>query len=338
MALWSAEIDRLRPLIRAEGRAMTEAMSPAFSAVFPHGTAGSYDAEALADLRRQLSAPGQQAVDRHVEGPRGPIRLRTFVPARPARAVLLNIHGGGFIMGAPEMNDGLNAFLSQTLDLAVVSVDYRLAPEHRYPAAHDDCETAAAWLIDHAGTEFGTTRLLINGESAGANLAAATLLRLRRRGHGGRFSAAALEFGVYDLSGTPSAQEETDHDVLTATVLRGMMDLAHPDLSPAQRRDPDLSPLHADLTGLPPVLFGVGTADHLVDDTLFLERRWDLANRNTTLLVYPDAPHGGTGLPSVLPHWQPALLDFLDTHLSGEQQPDTQEAGGGRTDTRGARP
>ncbi|MFJ9214106.1 alpha/beta hydrolase [Streptomyces sp. NPDC102264] len=325
MALWSAEIDRLRPAVRAEGRAMVEAMSPAFSAVFPGGPAQAYDAEALDDLRRQLSAAGQdEAVDRYIEGPHGPVRLRTFVPVRPARAVLLNIHGGGFIMGSPEMNDGLNAFLSRTLDLAVVSVDYRLAPEHRYPAAHDDCETAASWLIDHAGEEFGTTRLLINGESAGANLAAATLLRLRRRGTVGRFAAAVLEFGVYDLSGTPSTQEETHHDVLSATVLRGMMDLAHPELSSTQRRDPDLSPLHADLTGLPPVLFGVGTADHLVDDTLFLERRWDVANRNTTLLVYPDAPHGGTGLPSVLSHWQPALLTFLDSHLA-----DTETAGDG---------
>lgn len=306
---------------------MVETMAPAFTAVFPGGTTQGYDAVALDDLRRQLSTPGQnQAIDRYVEGPHGPIRLRTFMPDRPARAVLLNIHGGGFIMGSPEMNDGLNALLSRTLDLAVVSVDYRLAPEHHYPAAHDDCETAASWLIDHAGTEFGATRLLIHGESVGANLAAATLLRLRRRGTVGRFAAAVMEFGVYDLSGTPSAQEETDHDVLSATVLRGMMDVAHPELSPTQRRDPDLSPLYADLAGLPPVLFGVGTADHLVDDTLFLERRWDMANRNTTLLVYPDAPHGGTGLPSVLPHWRPALLTFLasrlaDTEMAGDGEP-----------------
>ncbi|WP_405800228.1 alpha/beta hydrolase [Streptomyces sp. NBC_01506] len=308
---------------------MAQAMSPAFSALFPGGTAQAYDAEALDDLRRQLSASGEnQAVDRYVEGPHGPVRLRTFTPARPARAVLLNVHGGGFIMGSPEMNDGLNAFLCRTLDLAVVSVDYRLAPEHRYPAAHDDCETAASWLIEHAGPEFGATRLLISGDSAGANLAAATLLRLRRRGTVGRFAAAVLEFGIYDLSGTPSTQEETDHDVLSAAVLRGMMDLAHPERPPVRRRDQDLSPLYADLTGLPPVLFGVGSADHLVDDTLFLERRWDLANRNTTLLVYPHAPHGGTGLPSVLPHWQSALLAFLDSHLT-----DGETAGDRKTRT-----
>ncbi|MFE6196010.1 alpha/beta hydrolase [Streptomyces sp. NPDC057838] len=317
MSLWSAEIDRLRPVIRAEGRAMADALSGAFDAVFPGGTARAYDAGALAALRAQLSVPGPvRAADRYIDGPRGRIRLRVFTPDGPARAVLLNIHGGGFVMGAPEMNDGTNVFLSRALDIAVVSVDYRLAPEHRWPAAHDDCETAASWLVEHAAAEFGTSRLLINGDSAGANLAAATLLRLRRPGTAHRFSGAVLEFGVYDLSSTPSALEETDHDVLSASVLRGMMDLAHPDLSPAQRRDPDLSPLYADLTGLPPVLFGVGTADHLIDDTLFLERRWALANGNTTLRVYPDAPHGGTGLPTVLPHWQSALLSFLDARLA----------------------
>jgi acetyl esterase/lipase len=320
MPLWSADIDRLRPVIRSEGRAVADGLSPAFDAVFPGGAAGDHDARALAELRAQLSVPGPvRAGERFLDGPRGPIRLRTFTPEGPARAVLLNIHGGGFVMGAPEMNDGMNVFLSRALEIAVVSVDYRLAPEHRYPAAHDDCETAATWLVDHAAAEFGTARLLINGESAGANLAAATLLRLRRRGTAHRFAAAVLEFGVYDLAGTPSALQETDHDVLSAAVLRGMMDLAHPQLSQEQRRDPDLSPLHADLTGLPPVLFGVGTADHLVDDTLFLERRWDLANSNTTLLVYPDAPHGGTGLPAVLPHWQAALLPFLDSHVTGAE-------------------
>lgn len=299
---------------------MADTLSPAFSAVFPGGTARDHDAAALNELRAQLAVPGPvRAADRFIEGPRGGIRLRTFAPEGPARAVLLNIHGGGFVMGAPEMNDGTNVFLSRALEIAVVSVDYRLAPEHRYPAAHDDCETAATWLVDHAAAEFGATRLLISGESAGANLAAATLLRLRRRGTAHRFAAAVLEFGVYDLAGTPSAQQETDHDVLSAGVLRGMMDLTHPELSPAQRRDPDLSPLYADLTGLPPVLFGVGTADHLIDDTLFLERRWDLANGNTTLLVYPDAPHGGTGLPTVLPHWQSALLSFLDARVTGAE-------------------
>lgn len=317
MTLWTAEMEKLRPDIRAEGRAMAAGMSGAFAAVFPDGTATGYDARQLDLLRAQLALPGTtRATDRLIEGRRGDIRLRVFAPRGAARAVLLNIHGGGFIMGAPEMNDGMNDFLARTLDIAVVAVDYRLAPEHPSPAAHDDCETAALWLCDRAEAEFGTETLLIGGESAGANLAVATLQRLRRHGLLHRFRAAVLEFGVYDLSRTPSALRETEHDVLSATVLRGMLDLTHPNLSTDRRRAADLSPLYGDLEGLPPALFAVGTADHLVDDTLFLERRWHLANANTTLCVYPDAPHGATGLPSVLTHWQPALLAFLSRYLA----------------------
>lgn len=314
MPLWSADIDRMRDKIRAEGLEMTTAMADAFTAVFPAARAASHDAARLEALREQLAVPTARAGELFVEGPGGRIRLRTFVPRGRPRAVLLNIHGGGFIMGAPEMNDGINAFLRDALGIVVVSVDYRLSPEHPYPAAHDDCEAAALWLCRHAQSEFGTSRLLISGESAGANLAAATLLRTRRNDSPHRFAAAVLEFGVYDLSRTPSAVTESDHDVLSAAVLKGMFDLAHPHRSLAQRRDPDISPLYADLSGLPPVLFGVGSADHLIDDTLFLERRWDLANGNTSLQVYPDAPHGGTGLPSVVPHWQEALVHFLATH------------------------
>ncbi len=94
---------------------------------------------------------------------------------------------------------------------AVLSVDHRLAPEHPFPAGPDDCEAAARWLVDRAEAEFGTARLLIGGESAGAHLSVLTLLRLRdRHGITGTFRAAHLTFGPYDLSMT--------HDTEPATV------------------------------------------------------------------------------------------------------------------------
>ena len=83
----------------------------------------------------------------------------------------------------------------------MVSVDYRLAPEHPWPAAPDDCETAALWLLDEAEALFGATRLAIGGASAGATLAMTTLLRLRDRGVAKPFVGAALQAGTYDLSG-----------------------------------------------------------------------------------------------------------------------------------------
>jgi acetyl esterase/lipase len=95
--------------------------------------------------------------------------------------------------------------LATRAHLAVASVDYRLAPEHPFPAGPDDCEAAACWLVEHAQREFGTSRLLIGGESAGGHLSALTLLRMRdRHGAADAFCGANLVFGAFDLGMTPS--------------------------------------------------------------------------------------------------------------------------------------
>lgn len=115
---------------------------------------------------------------RRIPGPAGEIGIRVIAPPSP-RGVYLHFHGGGWALGAAHHQDVPNKRLSAACDMAVVSVDYRLAPEDPYPAAPDDCEAAALWLVEHAEREFGTRRLLIGGESAGAHLSVVTLLRLR---------------------------------------------------------------------------------------------------------------------------------------------------------------
>jgi acetyl esterase/lipase len=244
--------------------------------------------------------------------------LRTFVP-EVVDAVLLHIHGGGFTLGDPEMGDQGNSLLSTSLNLAVVSVDYRLAPEHPYPAAHDDCEAAAVWLLEHADRQFGSERLLIGGESAGAHLAAATLLRVRDRHDAiDRFAGANLAFGVYDLaSGTPSQHGVgAGPDVLHAAGFEPTRRMFTPGVSEEARRDPDVSPLYADLSNLPPALFTTGTADHLFNDTLFMAVRWRAAGNRVQLLAYPGGPHGCTQLPTVSGHWTPRLLEFFRNCLT----------------------
>src|SRR5205807_490450 len=129
-------------------------------------------------------------------------------------------------------SDGLEAMrprLREEAD-AFVSVDYRLAPEHPYPAGPDDCEAAALWVLEHAERELGSDRLLIGGESAGAHLAACTLLRLRDRHDAvDRFDAANLVFGVYDLGGTPSQRGMTERpDLLTAEQIEYFTELFTP--------------------------------------------------------------------------------------------------------------
>ena len=107
--------------------------------------------------------------------------------------------------GSNDTWDEQFELFGQVAGMVCVSVNYRLAPEHVFPAAIDDCLATAHWVIEHAQNEFGTSWLSIGGESAGAHLAASTLIRLREMGLAEKFSAANMLFGVFDLSLTPSA-------------------------------------------------------------------------------------------------------------------------------------
>lgn len=246
-----------------------------------------------AQLREQAAAmprPPQRddAVERTIPGPGGPVPLRILGSATSPRAVYIRIHGGGWIGGGHgDRDDALFAF-AERLGSLVVSVGYRLAPEHRFPAAPDDCEAAAAWIAEHAAAEFGTDALLIGGESAGAHLAAVTVLRLRdRHGYTG-LRAADLRYGMYDFRLTPSVRSHP-HPELDREQLTWLL----PHVVDAERiEDPDVSPLFADLRGLPPAIFSCGTGDSLLDDTLFMWARWRAAGNQAELALYRDAPHG----------------------------------------------
>ncbi|MDA3648081.1 alpha/beta hydrolase [Saccharopolyspora indica] len=229
--------------------------------------------------------------DRVVAG----VPVRVFVPDH-VDGVYLHIHGGGWVLGAADGQDEKLWRLAVEARLAVVSVEYRLAPENPFPAGPDDCEAVARWLVDHAATEFGTRRLLIGGESAGAHLSVLTLLRLRdRHGITGAFRAAQLTFGPYDLSMTPSQRSFGARQLLSNTEsLRRSYERFTPGLGAEDRRDPEISPLFADLTGLPPARIVVGTEDPLLDDSLFLAARWQAP---VQLGVVAGAMHGFTLFP-----------------------------------------
>lgn len=212
------------------------------------------------------------------------VPIRVFTPGVPPRGVHLDIHGGGFYLGPTLRENARNQQVADALGVVVVSVDYRIAPEDPWPAAPDDCETAALWLIEHAGARFGTTRLTIGGFSAGSTLAVTTLLRLRDRGLADRFAGAALQFGTYDLSGlTPAGRLIADEYFIEAYAGHA------PD-----RTLPDISPVHGDLRGLPPLLMVVGSADVLVADNRAMAARVSAAGGEVDLRIYPDAPHAFT--------------------------------------------
>ena len=227
--------------------------------------------------------------DRRLPQRCGAVPIRVYRPDA-VEGVLLHIHGGGFVLLRPAHSDGILMQLARSCRVAVVSVDYRLAPEHPYPAAADDCEAVAQWLVENAAAEFGTGRILVGGESAGANLAVVTLVRMRDRHGFDGFAGANLVYGCYDCGMTPSQRRGTAaHPVMRTALLKWFYDHYVP---PAQRRDPDVSPLYAELARLPPALFTVGTLDPLIDDTLFMYARWRAAGNRAELALYPGGLHG----------------------------------------------
>ena len=299
MMLWPEEYEGLRAEARSMAESIVEMMGAAGGDA---GVAVDRDERVRAqrDMMRALEVESPSGHDREIAG----VPCRVFVPDGEAQAVYLHFHGGAMMLGSPRLNDSSNADLSSRLGVVVVSVDYRLAPEHPHPAGSDDCLAVARWLVEHAASEFGTARLLVGGESAGGYYAALTLLRVRDELDAiDRFLGANLVFGVYDLSGTPSvrgARPSDVPDILSDGLFEFVNECFLPGRAPDECKVPDISPLYADLAGMPPALFTVGSADHLLDDSLFMAARWAAYGNDSELAVYPDGIHGFNGFPMEL--------------------------------------
>jgi acetyl esterase len=250
---------------------------------------GPFPAPILSPRARTIIIPGRDGNE---------IPLRIIAPDRP-RGVYLHIHGGGWVLGSASLQDPMLEHIADNTGLAVVSVEYRLAPENPYPAGPDDCESVAAWLVNNAKAEFGSDVLTIGGESAGGHLAAVTVLRMRDRyGYTG-FRGANFVYGAFDMSMTPSQLGFGDRRLVLRTI--DIQQFANAFLpSVMDRRAPDISPLYADLKGLCPALFTVGTQDALLDDSLFMHARWIAAGNATELAIYPGGAHGFTLFPNRL--------------------------------------
>jgi len=250
---------------------------------------------------RKLAAAGI-AVERHVvtaDGLRVPLRI--LRPAGAIRGVVLDIHGGGWVIGNARMDDALNAAMIAACHVAVVSVDYRLAVDTPLQGLLDDCLAATRWVLEGGLPGCAHLPVIITGESAGAHLAAATLLRLRdepallRRVHG-----ALLYYGVYDLAGTPTVHAAGPETlVLHGPGMAAGLRLLTPDLDDVARRTPPLSPLYGQLEGLPPALMFAGTLDPLRDDTVGMANRWRSVAEVEVHLV-PEAPHGFIRFPTAM--------------------------------------
>lgn len=248
----------------------------------------------------KLERHGLVAEHQSVNTPEGPVPVRIIRPSGKAKGVVLDFHGGGWVIGNAQMNDGFNLAMAKACEVAVVSVDYRLATTTPIEGLMADCLAAARWLLGDC-EEFAGLPVIVVGESAGGHLAVATLLGLKAWPQLlQRVSGALLYYGVYDLTGTASVRAAgPDTLVLDGPGMVAALRLLTPDLTDEQRRQPPLSPLYGDLSGLPPALMVTGELDPLRDDTRELAERWQHVAA-VEVHVLPDAPHGFIHFPTVM--------------------------------------
>ncbi len=218
----------------------------------------------------------------------------TVTGKRPA---LLNIHGGGYVAGAPEMQDAQNARLAADLGMVVISPDYRLAPETRFPGPVEDCYAALAWMLTNAA-DFGldSDRIAVGGESAGGGLAAGLCLMARDRGE----YFIAFQHLIYPMiEDRPGPGGVTDPAIGRHVWTREASAFGWSCLLGGMHGSEAVSPYAAaaramDLSGLPPAFIACGALDFFIDENLDYARRLIHAGVPTELHLYPGAPHGFT--------------------------------------------
>lgn len=253
----------LDPAVAALLAQMNDPNAPKLSEMTPEmARAGFAAMVALQGTPEEVAA----VEDRTVPGPHGEIPVRVYRPSREAGLpVLMYFHGGGWVIMDVNTHDPLCRALANAAGCAVVSVDYRLAPEHKYPVASEECYAATQWVAEH-GSELGldTSRMALAGDSAGGHLTAVVAQMARDRG-GPALRAQVLHCPVTDYSfETPSYRENGEGYMLTRESMVWFWDHYLP--SPERGTEPYASPLRGNLSGLPPALIQTGEFDPLRDE------------------------------------------------------------------------
>lgn len=268
---------------------------------------------------RMVTQPDLPQVDRVKEyeapGPHGPVPVRVYRGAGTADMGPLPVHvyyhGGGWVLGDLDSHDWVCRRIANAAQCAVVSVDYRMAPEHIFPAAYDDSLAAVHWVAKNAAAlKVDTSRMSVGGDSAGGNLAAAVAIGLRDAGGPVKLKAQILVYPAVDLAMTGDYYGRFTKDlILTDDTMRWFIDLYIPDAK--QRKDWRASPLLAkSLKGLPPALVLLAGFDPLCAEGEAFSARLKAEGVEVRDAMYPGQIHGFLSNGKMLPKANNAIDDI----------------------------
>jgi acetyl esterase len=297
----------LDPQVKALLMQLEQMEGPALADMTPEQARAAFD-----QMRQLGGAPDSvgRVEDRTIPGPAGDLKARVYTPSgEPPFPVMVFFHGGGWVIGDLESHDSLCRTLTNASGSMIVAVDYRLAPEHKFPAAVDDCYAAARWVADHAA-DLGAdpSRLGVGGDSAGGNLSAVVSLLARDRG-GPKFAYQLLIYPATDSAmNMPSVRENgegyflTFQDMVWFTnhYIRGAGDKLNPLVSPL---------LAADHAGLPAAIIVTAEFDPLRDEGEAYGEKLRQAGVSVKVRRYDGTIHGFLSMSGVISRGQDAARD-----------------------------
>lgn len=283
------------------------------------------EARGLGGALRDMYGPGPEVahvVDESVPVPGGSVPVRILAPENP-RAVFVYYHGGGWVIGSLDESDTLARKIVERTGAAVVLVDYRLAPEHRYPVAVEDSWAALLWSVRHFEERGAALPLIVGGDSAGGNLAA--IMAQRAKAEAG--PAIALQVLVYPVTDADldnaSYSDPSNQLMLSRDSMVWFWDHYAPDQE--SRRRPDASPLQAaDLAGLPPAVVLTAEHDVLRDEGESYAEKLRAAGVAVQSRRFEGQMHGFFTMVNVLPGAAAGLeyvAEHIDRHLAARSQP-----------------
>ena len=268
---------------------------------------------ALVEFTRRRFKPPLWWVGLHSLGVRidratGPVKGEWILPPHSEeKSIVYYLHGGGYISGSAKTNRPITVPLARRLKRRVFALDYRLAPEHRFPAAPEDAIAGYRWLLS-SGME--PRNISVAGDSAGGGLALALVQRLRELGEALPACVACMSPWT-DMTGSgPSLVANAERDPMF--VSEDIERYANVYLGPHPREDPLASPLLGDFTGLPPLLLHAGESECLLDDARQAHQKMLAAGRSSRLRIFPDVPHAWQFGTPVAPEARESLREIAE--------------------------